>query len=192
MVCVVNIYVSHAWSHGDYYDKLFKLVQAEMRAAPQAFGARLHGLSINDAAHTHPAADELRASMRYPMSRSSVLVLPTGLYSQYAKWIDLEIGLACGGFDLRRRILAIDLFAPDAKPTPVQQHADKVLPWTRSGIIGALKELASAPPEKVPASATPPARRAGLEKPPNDSRIAILQAQFKAPLLQRRSAFGRA
>jgi hypothetical protein len=196
MARIINIYISHAWSHGDGYDKLFRLIQAETAdtaGSAISFAARLNGLPKHDAVHVNPAIDELRSAMRYPMSRSQVLVVPTGAYGRYARWIDLEIELARTGYDMRRRILAIDLFAPDAKPTPVQRFADRVIPWTRSGIIAALTELAERPLEPVPAAElrlkidefAPRARQA-------TTTATVLPAQFRAAPGLRRSAFGRA
>jgi hypothetical protein len=196
MARIINIYASHAWSHGDGYEKLFRLIQAETvdtARSENRFAARLNGLPKHDPAHVSPADDELRSAMRYPMSRSQVLVVPTGAYGRFARWIDLEIELARTGYDARRRILAIDLFAPDAKPTPVQRFADRVIPWTRNGIIAALTELAEQPLEPVPAAelrtktgeSAPRARQATMT-------ATVLPAQFRAAPGLRRSAFGRA
>jgi MTH538 TIR-like domain (DUF1863) len=144
MIRVHNIYVSHSWSEADFYDKLTRVLQAE-----PDFPYRLFGLPKADPVHASTVAYELRAAMRHPLSQCHVLVVKTGAYARYEKWIHEELELATSGYETRRRILAIDVFGPESKPTPLHQHADRVIPWSRAGIVTAIRELAALPPQRV-------------------------------------------
>jgi len=192
MIRVHNIYVSHSWSVADTYDKLVRVLQSD-----PSFAFRLFGLAKNDPVHATGVSYELRAAMRHPMSQCHVLVVQTGVYAQFGKWINEELELACATFELRRRVLAIDTFGPDPKPTPVQERADRVIGWTKSGIITAVRELAAAPPERTPVHADRPEAAAGRPAPRLAQPIRTAggfgqRSAPPSPVLPSRTSFGRA
>ena len=193
MVRVHNIYVSHSWSVADTYDKLVRVLQSD-----PAFAFRLFGLAKADPIHATGVCYELRAAMRHPMSQCHLLVVQTGVYGQFGKWINEELELAGATFEFKRRVLAIDTFGPDSKPTPVQQRADRVVGWTKTGILTSLRELAAMPGERTPVHADRPAESEPMQGrrtqgPPAPRVQSGLSPRFAAPAfpIQTRPVFGR-
>lgn len=192
MIRVHNIYVSHSWSEADFYDKFTRILHAE-----PDFPFRLFGLPKDDPVHASTVAYELRAAMRHPLSQCHVLVVKTGVYSRYQKWINEELELATAGYEMRRRILGIDIFGPESKPTPLHQHADRVIPWSRAGIVSSIRELAALPPQRVEAfarrneaSSNPATRAEPAAAGPVGLRRPAASAEPAAGPL-RRAIFGR-
>jgi hypothetical protein len=52
-----------------------------------------------------------------------------GVYSTYSKWINKEIDLAKNGFNIPKKIIAIEPWVSDRTSLVVKNNSDKIVKW---------------------------------------------------------------
>ena len=75
------------------------------------------------------------------MTPCHVVVILAGVYANYSKWIDKEIGTAFVGFTRSKPILAIKPRGNTNVSTAVSGVADKVVAWNTESVVGAIREM---------------------------------------------------
>lgn len=67
-----------------------------------------------------------------------VIVIPTGMYANYSKWILKEID---GSSDYGKPILAVNLSGQARTSTVVADVADKLVDWNKQTVVSGIWEL---------------------------------------------------
>lgn len=88
----IHVFISHSWSYSEHYETLSKWIFDEdwhVNEAPIDF--RDYSVPKNDPIHNAANDAELANAIYGKISSSHVIVIPTGMYANYSKWIQKEI-----------------------------------------------------------------------------------------------------
>ena len=131
-----SIFISHSWAYGDAYEKLIKMLESDGR-----FSFKDYSVPKDDPIHNAPNSAELSTAIQNQMRFCDVIIILAGVYSTYSSWINKEIKLA-KGFTNPKPILAIEPWASEKTSQVVKDNADKIVKWSTSSIISAIREIA--------------------------------------------------
>ena len=130
-----NLFISHSWSYGDAYEKLVNL----LNAAPN-FQYKNYSVPKNDPVHNAPNVDALYRAIQNQMVFCDVVLIMAGKYATYSKWIQREIEIA-KGYSTPKPIVAIRPWANEQVSSVVSDAADRLVSWSTSSIVSAIREL---------------------------------------------------
>jgi hypothetical protein len=136
MANVYNLSISHSWSYADDYDRLANLLNHR-----GYFPFVDYSIPRDDPIHTRGSDAALYQAVRNKMTPCHVVVILAGVYANYSKWIDKEIGTALAGFTRSKPILAIKPRGNTNVSTAVSGVADKVVAWNTESVVGAIREM---------------------------------------------------
>lgn len=131
-----NIFISHSWAYGDAYDKLVKMLDNDSR-----FFYRNYSVPKDSPIHNAGTDKELLNAIKERMQFCDVVVILSGVYSTYSKWINKEIRLANSGFSNPKPILAIQPWGSEKTSKTVKDNANKIVGWNTSSITSGIREL---------------------------------------------------
>ena len=129
-----NLFISHSWSYGDQYNRLVEL----LNAAPN-FEYKNYSVPKDDPIHNAPYDWQLRAAIKEQMSHASCVLVLAGVYSTYSKWINIELDLAQTGFNIPKKIIAIEPWGAERTSNVVKTSADTIVKWQTSSIVKAIR-----------------------------------------------------
>lgn len=128
----VGVFISHSWAYSGHYDKLAGWFFSEPwshEGRPVVFAD--YSVPKHNPIHFAPNDTQLYAAISAKISASHVVVIPTGMYSSYSKWIGKEIQAARA---LRRPILAVNPWGQDRKSSVVLQNATRAVGWNKQSV----------------------------------------------------------
>ena len=131
-----NLFISHSWSYGDDYNRLINLLRQR-----RYFQFRDYSVPKDDPVHNAGNEAELTAAIRRQMAPCGVILIMAGVYATYSKWINIEIGLAKGGFTNPKPILAIKPRGNTNVSRVVAEAADEIVNWNTESIVAAIRRL---------------------------------------------------
>lgn len=135
----IHIFISHSWAYSDHYDTLSDWVFGESWSVGQAsLDFRDFSVPKNDPIHNAPNDAQLKNAIYDKISRSHVVVIPTGLYVNYSKWIKKEIE---GANYYEKPILAVNPWSQNKKSSVVVQNANKLIGWNKKPVVNSIWEL---------------------------------------------------
>ena len=84
----IHIFVSHSWTYSSHYETLYDWIYSRGWRYGQA-SLRFSDYSVpkDDPIHDAPTARVLMDAILRKIVRSHVVVIPTGMYATYSKWI---------------------------------------------------------------------------------------------------------
>ena len=135
----VHVFVSHSWKYSSHYDKIDEWLFGQVHRFGQA-SVQYHDYSVpkDDPIHDAPTQRALREAIYAKISRSSVIVIPTGMYANYSKWIKEEIeGARAWG----KGILAVNPWAQQRRSSVVGEAADLLVGWNRNSVVQGVWDL---------------------------------------------------
>lgn len=135
----IHVFISHSWKYSNHYEKLSEWIFSEkwnVNGVPLNF----HDYSIpqNDPIHNANTDKELQDVIYNRIARSHVIVIPTGMYASYSKWIKKEIEGASGH---RKPILAVDPWGQQRSSDIVISNAHKFVGWNSKSVVGGVWDL---------------------------------------------------
>ena len=135
----MNVFISHSWAYSDHYEKLSQWIFEEawtISSRPITFFNT--SVPRDNPIHYAPNDATLQQAIYERIARSHVLVIPTGMYANYSKWIKKEIdGARLHG----RPIVAVDPWAQKRASSVVASAASESVGWNKQSIINAVWRL---------------------------------------------------
>ncbi|WP_346893547.1 TIR domain-containing protein [Clostridium sp. UBA871] len=133
-----RLFISHAWKYGDDYDRLVKLLDAANNfsyynySAPKEKPLFPPGTPLTNPAIANKITDKIKPSQ--------ITIVISGMYTAYSDWMKYEIDESKR---MKKPILAINPYGQSQGPTPkyVTDNADKIVNWSTSSIVSAIREL---------------------------------------------------
>lgn len=88
----IHIFISHSWTYSDHYLKLWEWIfQGNWRYGQASVRFSDYSVPEDDPIDNAPTDRELREAIYRKIERSHVVIIPTGMYVNYSKWIRKEI-----------------------------------------------------------------------------------------------------
>ena len=135
----INVFISHSWAYSGHYNRLAEWIFEQNWTVGQAsLSFKNYSVPKDDPIHNAPTVSELRTRIYNQISPCHVVVIPTGMYASYSKWIQEEIN---GAKYFERPILAVNPWAQEKKSSVVQQAADKSVGWTSESVVNGIWNL---------------------------------------------------
>lgn len=135
----IHVFISHSWAHSGHYDTLSEWIFKQSWRSGQA---SLHFLDYSvpkdDPIHNAPTEWQLRDAIYRKIDRSHVVVIPTGMYANYSKWIRKEIN---GAEDKNKPILGVNPWGQKRTSSVVAEAAAKTVGWNKETVIAAIWNL---------------------------------------------------
>ncbi len=131
-----HIFISHSWIYGNHYNGLISLLKKD-----PYFHFRNYSVSKDNPIHNANNDTQLRRAIKNQMQPCSAVLIMTGMYAHYSKWIKQEVYLAKHGFSLSKPIIAVKYWGNKRTSRVVKDAADKVVKWNSKSITKAIKEV---------------------------------------------------
>lgn len=135
----MNVFISHSWAYSDHYDRLAEWIFEE---AWSVNDQRIQFLNTSvprdNPIHYAPNDATLQQAIYERIAISHVVVIPTGMYANYSKWIRKEID---GARLYRKPIIAVDPWAQKRASSVVADAAAESVGWNKQPIINAVWRL---------------------------------------------------
>lgn len=135
----INVFISHAWSYSGHYDTLSNWIfNNRWRSGQASLDFRDFSVPKNDPIHDANNDTELREALYRQIGLSHVIVIPTGMYANYSKWIRKEID---GSKNYGKPILAVNPWASLRRSSVVAAAATRTVGWNKQGVVDGIWEL---------------------------------------------------
>ncbi len=135
----IHVFISHAWDYSGHYDTLAKWLFGERWSAGQAsLDFRDYSIPRNNPIHNVNSTQALQDAIFNQIARSHVVVIPSGMYAQYSRWIRKEID---GAKLYGKPILAVNPWGQLKKPGVVLINADDGVGWNKQPLVNAIWKL---------------------------------------------------
>ncbi len=135
----IHVFISHAWSYSGHYDTLAKWIFEERWSVGQAsLDFRDYSIPKNDPIHNVTSTTQLKTAIFNQIARSHVVVIPSGMYANYSKWIQKEID---GAKDYKKPIVAVNPWGQEKKSGIVLSNSDIGVGWNKQPLIDAIWQL---------------------------------------------------
>jgi MTH538 TIR-like domain (DUF1863) len=135
----IHVFISHSWSYSDHYDTLSSWIFYEKWNSGQAsLDFRNYSVPRNDPIHNADDDKQLREAIYQQMALSHVIVIPTGMYANYSKWIQKEIE---GAQSYSKPILAVNPWGQERKSSVVSAAASRSVGWNKEPLVSAIWDL---------------------------------------------------
>lgn len=138
----IHVFISHSWAYSDHYDTLSGWIFNENWSVGQAsLNFQDYSVPKNDPIHNAPNQEALKAAIYDKIGRSHVIVIPSGMYANYSKWIQKEID---GANHYNKPILAVNPYGQERKSGVVLDNAAEGVGWNKQPVINAIWKLYNA------------------------------------------------
>lgn len=135
----INIFISHSWAYSGHYDTLSNWIFGGNWSVGQAsLNFKNFSVPKNDPIHGTGTDKALKEKIYNKIALCHVVVIPTGMYTNYSKWIQKELD---GCSDYSKPILAVNPWGQERKSTVVKNLATKTVGWNKQPVIKAIWNL---------------------------------------------------
>jgi hypothetical protein len=130
-----NVFISHAWSYGDAYDRLVELLDSAPGfswlnwSAPSDKPAIPEGMIV-------PNETVLRAIAQKVNMADCVLVI-AGMYANHSAWIQAEMDIAR---NLSKPLIGVKPWGSERMPQEVYESTVEDVGWNTDSIVSAIKK----------------------------------------------------
>ena len=133
------VFISHSWSYSDHYDTLASGILGDSwNYGGTPINFRDVSVPKNNPIHFAPSDAALKAAIFARIKMASVVVIPTGMYASYSKWIGKEIE---GSTAYGKPILAVNPWAQEKKSSVVVDASHDHVGWNKQSVINAIWRL---------------------------------------------------
>ena len=135
----IHIFISHSWAYSGHYDKLAEWISNKNWSIGQA-SLRFLDYSVpkNDPIHNAPSDTALKRAIYEQIRQTHVVVIPTGMYTNYSKWIGKEIE---GAKYYGKLILGVNPWGQKRTAGIVYAAATEVVGWSSESVVKGIWRL---------------------------------------------------
>lgn len=128
---IYRVFISHAWIYNENYYRL----EAMLNEAPY-FDWQNYSVPEHDP--LDPDA-KLEEALRRQISPTHIVIVLSGMYVAYRRWIQKEIDIS---IDMNKPIIGIKPWGQERVPQAVQDAASEIVGWNTSSIVSAIRKWA--------------------------------------------------
>jgi len=135
----IHIFISHAWAHSSHYNTLSDWIfNEEWKIGETPIEFHNYSVPKDNPIHNANNDKQLREALYNQISRSHVIVIPTGMYASYSKWIQKEID---GAKLYNKPILAVNPMGQQRKAGVVTDNSHSSVGWNKKPVINEIWKL---------------------------------------------------
>lgn len=132
-----HLFISHSWAYSKAYDGLIELLNKDA-----SFNYVNYSVPKDDPIHNAGSDKELYDAIKSQISKSSVIIILSGVYSTYSRWINKEIQIAKKEFLFPKPIIAVVPRGAERISGIVKDSADRIVKWNSMSVISAIRDVA--------------------------------------------------
>lgn len=131
-----NLFISHSWTYSETYKNLTDLLDKR-----PYFNYRNYSIPKDDPVHTNGTDKALHNAIYNKMQGCHAVLILTGVYSTYSKWIGQEMKIAKKGYVIGPKpIIGINPWSQKNISSKVEENADIIVNWSTESIISAIRD----------------------------------------------------
>jgi len=135
----INIFISHSWKYSHHYNTLYDWIfRQQWKVEKEQLTFKNYSVPQDNPIHNASNDKELKIEIDKRMKSASVIVIPTGMYSSYSKWIEKEINIAKY---YSKPILAVNPWGQEKKSSIVGNASSKLVGWNKNKVVEAIYNL---------------------------------------------------
>jgi hypothetical protein len=135
----IHVFISHSWWYSQHYNTLEAWIFGEnWRVGQASLDLRDYSVPKHSPILNAPNDKTLREAIYKQIGMSHVVVIPTGMYANYSKWIGKEIE---GAQTYGKPILAVNPWGQLRTSSVVVQVATRTVGWNKQPLVNAIWEL---------------------------------------------------
>ena len=135
----IHVFISHSWAYSGHYKTLADWIFNKNWSVGRAsLDFRDFSVPQSDPILNAKNDSQLRKALYNQIARSHVIVIPTGMYTNYSKWIQKEIDGANG---YSKPILAVNPWGAQRTSSTVSSAAVKTVGWNSKSVVNGIWEL---------------------------------------------------
>ena len=135
----IHVFISHAWAYSGHYETLADWIfNGNWSVGQASLDFKDFSVPIDDPIHHARNDKQLKDALFNKISRSHVIVIPTGMYANYSKWLQKEIDGASG---YSKPILAVNPWKQQKTSSIVGNAAQKLVGWNKKPVVSGIWEL---------------------------------------------------
>jgi hypothetical protein len=135
----IHIFISHSWSYSGHYNTLEDWIfNRRWNVGQASLDLRNYSVPRSDPILDASNDVQLRTAIYRQIALSHVMVIPTGMYAHYSKWIGKEIE---GAQSYGKPILAVNPWGQLRISSVVANSAKKTVGWNSNSIIDGIWKL---------------------------------------------------
>lgn len=128
-----HILISHSWSYNNHYETV-----ADWLHSTSYFKFSDYSVCCNNPLDTKTDA-ELKQALTNRISACSCIVVVSGMYASYSRWIDYEIDEA---IRFGKPIIGLRPWGQERVPSKILNNATVMVGWNRDSLISAIRQYA--------------------------------------------------
>ena len=125
-----HVFISHSWKYPDPYEK----VRQWLNDAPYFYWSD-YSVPFYDPLDAN-SDKKLKQEIRQQISTSSCVVILSGMYVSYSKWINYEIDAAV---ELQKPIIGVKPWGQERIPEKVSKNATVMVGWNSNSVVEAIR-----------------------------------------------------
>ena len=128
-----HIMISHSWDYNEQYQKVSSWLDDA-----QYFDWTNYSVPISNPLDVN-STKELKEKLRTRISNCSCIIILSGMYVAYSKWIDYEIDTAK---EMNKPIIGVEPWGQERIPLKVKNDANVIVGWNSSSVVNAVRGYA--------------------------------------------------
>lgn len=128
-----GVFVSHAWEHHEDYDRVVKILNDAA-----LFFWKNYSVPEHDPLGARTDA-KLEEALRRQIRPTHVVIILSGMYAAYSKWIKKEIDIA---LEMGKPVIGVKPWGHERVPTAVQDVVKEIVGWNTASIVSAIRKHA--------------------------------------------------
>lgn len=136
MLNTINLFISHSWSYGDAYTRLYSLLNNR-----PYFAFKNYSVPKDDPIHNAPTSRALYEAIKRQMAPCHVIIIMAGKYATYSQWIQNEIKIAKSEFATPKPIVAVTPWGAQQISTVVRDSANLIAKWNTDSIVQCIRDV---------------------------------------------------
>lgn len=130
-----NLFISHSWTYSNEYQDLKGLLDNARNFEYLNFS-----VPKDDPIHTNGTDKQLYDAIYNKIRLCNCVLILSGVYSTYSKWIDKEIYICKHEFQNNKPIIGISPWGQQRDSAVVTANADIMVGWNTVSITEAIKK----------------------------------------------------
>ena len=126
-----HVFISHSWKYPDPYETVKRWLNEA-----SYFNWSDYSVPFYDPLDANTDR-ELKAKIKQQIASCGCVVILSGMYVSYSKWINYEIDTA---IEMGKPIIGVRPWGQEKVPTRVSENADVMVGWNSSSVVQAIRD----------------------------------------------------
>ena len=132
----IHLFISHSWRYSNHYETIRSwLFDSNWSVGRASLDFRDYSAPATYPILNAPTDRALMTALHAKISRSHVVIIPTGMYASHSKWIQKEIDSAVA---YSKSIIAVNPWGALKTSSVVASVADEIVGWNSKSIVSAI------------------------------------------------------